>query len=274
MKKRKLVWASIALCAVTLSACNNKEQATTNETVATSEKQQAGNLSKEEVLQKASEASQNIKSAEMTMDIKMDMKMNEQENKVDTTTVVQYTLDPFVMKTETSFPVDGQAQTMTSYMDKEAMYFQVPGSETWQKQPLDTAGVDVDSLIDTYSSSEIFDSFEEYQDKVEMTEAGDNYVLSFAGSGEELKDLAEKVLASGNTGAEADMSSMMEQMKINDFSYESIISKETFLPVSFTSTMDYEVESDGYKIAAKMDQTGTFDKINQVEPIELPNVAE
>lgn len=99
MKKRKLVWASIALCAITLSACNNNEQATTNETVATSEKQ-AGNLSKEEVLQKASEASQNIKSAEITMDIKMDMMMNEQENKVDTSSVVQYTLDPFAMKTK------------------------------------------------------------------------------------------------------------------------------------------------------------------------------
>lgn len=271
MKKRKLVWASIALCAITLSACNNNEQATTNETVATSEKQ-AGNLSKEEVLQKASEASQNIKSAEITMDIKMDMMMNEQENKVDTSSVVQYTLDPFAMKTETSFPVDGQSQTTTSYMDQEALYYQVAGSDEWQKQPLETSGVDVEDLIDTYSSSDIFDSFEEYQDKVELTEAGENYVLSFTGSGEELKDLAEKVLTSGNTGTEADMSSLMDQMKINDFSYESIISKETFLPVSFTSMMDYEVEADGYKISAKMDQTGSFDKINQIEAIEIPAV--
>ncbi|HPJ00831.1 MAG TPA: hypothetical protein PLN65_08395, partial [Enterococcus sp.] len=98
----------------------------------------------------------------------------------------------------------------------------------------------------------------------------ENYVLSFTGSGEELKDLAEKVLTSGNTGTEADMSSLMDQMKINDFSYESIISKETFLPVSFTSMMDYEVEADGYKISAKMDQTGSFDKINQIEAIEIP----
>jgi hypothetical protein len=34
--------------------------------------------------------------------------------------------------------------------------------------------------------------------------------------------------------------------------------------------MDYEVEADGYKISAKMDQTGSFDKINQIDAIEIP----
>uniref|UniRef100_UPI00403FBDA3 DUF6612 family protein n=1 Tax=Candidatus Enterococcus willemsii TaxID=1857215 RepID=UPI00403FBDA3 len=276
MKKTKgLLWAGIALVSVGLAACNNQG---TNDSgkAETSEKAQK-KLSKEEVIDKVNEASKDIKSAEMTTDMKMDMTMNGQEMNTETNMVVTYTMEPFAMKMDSKVNAAGQEQQAVMYMDDKAMYMQTPGSEEWMTQDLSSLGMDIDSLMEMYSSQEMMDTLGSYKDKLDVKEEKDHYVLSFEGSGEELKDLAKAALAesnTGNTGAGAtEAEEALDDMKIGNMSYEMTVSKTDFYPMAFNMTMDYEMNQEGMEMKASMDQKAMYDKINAVEPIEIPEAA-
>ncbi len=271
-KFKRLLWLGLALFAVNLAACSEQEQPNDAGSSETTKKPAVQtNLTDEEILQKAAEASKEIKSAEITSQVTMEMTLNEQVNKINTSSVVDYTLDPYVIKVETTS--SDYDEKIVTYMDDSAMYFQQPGTDKWQKQSLDT-NQDAAEMVETYSSAGVLAALKNYQNKVKITEEGKTYVISFAGSGDELKEIVATVLAASGSAMEAEMASLMDQIKINSLSYETVVDRETFYPRSFTTALDYQLEADGYKIKGVQNQTGTFAKINQLDKIALPKVKE
>ncbi|MGX7197381.1 DUF6612 family protein [Enterococcus olivae] len=268
-KINRFVLASLAALSLGLAACSNNEgdSDSQNQTNAVGTPAE-DNLSKEEVLAKVQTASEEIKSAEVTTDVTMDLLMNEQTNKVETTATVQYTTDPLVSKTETIYFNAGEEETITTYMDETALYVQLPGSDQWITQTLSEMGIDPQKQMAAATSTNLLRELEGLMEQVTVDENDDAYVLSFEGSGDELKELVVSILATENTGADA--ASMADDLEINAFSYKVEVDKATFYPISFETDMDYEADTENFTMTATQQQKGSYSQINEIDTIELP----
>ena len=270
MKSRVLVGMSIVLllatgCSETKSTNESKSDTTTVITEKTQEKEASSTTT---VLQKASEAGQAMESGQVTIVTDTEMKIDEQKQRSQVTTTTQFTRNPLLAKTESTMVSNEQEVKTTSYLDEENLYMQMTGSTQWQKVNLAEQNIDPKQLLSSYSSSDIFQTLQEVQDKITMTEKDDNYLFYFSGKGDEVMALVESIL--GNSGQNSLSEEEDSELNFKNFTYQLAVSKDDLLPVSFEDNLEYETKSGDTSIKTVQKQEGTFEKINQIEGIVLP----
>lgn len=270
MKKKWLWGVGISLLTVVLVGCGKETDTKTSGTSdqKTEQTTTSKKLAPKEVLAEAQKNATAIKSGELTTTTAMTMDISGKQTASTTVNVIQFTSDPFMTKTESTIKSGDTEMKATSYMDKSNMYFQTPGADTWQVQELSALNINVDDLAGTFSNASTYTSLEDVADSLTAKEAGETYVLEFSGSGDEITDLVLGILE--QSGSSDDAASHADSIKVNSFTYSCILEKETFLPISFESQMDYEIASEDDPIKSTQTQSGSYDKINQIDAIELP----
>ena len=243
MKKsfKKILFTILTVFAVFfVVACGNKEDTKIN---------------KEEVLKKAAEVTNDIKSGNKLVNTIMEIKGGVTAEYIIDSSII---IEPFSMKF--TLEQKGQDAKVTTFVKDGIMYMSNPVDNTWEKQVATFETIEsFKNALDT--STEIYNTLKDHLDKVDIKEKDGNYVISVPKNSDFIKESLKSSL-SDTIGQNTDL-------KPNNATLEYIIDKETYFTKSLVLTFDAEVQ--GQKLKAKTETT--FSNINNVEEITVPEEA-
>ena len=214
-------------------------------------------LSKKEVIEKFIESDKNIKSADLTITMKIEQKNStnpagiSMEASGDLSVILEPTL---AMKMDITVPFSNNKLAM--YMKDDYSYIQNPNNNQWIKQSNKGFGEQFTKLY--AQSNAMYDFLLKNIDKIDLKEKDGNYLLII----KNFKDLFKDDLKSLNIPEnQFDM--------FNDISMTFEIDKKTFLPITFTMSGAIKVEN------IKMDFAfeAKYSNINNVKEIVIPKEA-
>ncbi|MNI05330.1 hypothetical protein D3C73_582790 [compost metagenome] len=283
MKKWMTVLLSITLI-VSITACGQKADnveaggsqpasATNQPTPASKVETTKGVPTAEELIKKTSEASQKLKS--YSMDSKMDQNISvtvdgkKQEQKLNMSMKTDMIQEPIAMYQEIKMTIPGmdQAQDIKQYITQEGIYMQSQG--TWTKLPDTTKDQLMGTIKNQASPEKQLEQFKSITKDTKVTDDGGNYVMSATVSGENVKELAKKMVNSSGS-ANPQMDAMMEQMNIKSMKMTYAIKKDEYTPVSMNVEMTMDMDQQGQKISMDMKMDSTFSNYNKVAEIKVP----
>ena len=214
-------------------------------------------LSKKEVIEKFIESDKNIKSADLTITMKIEQKnsTNPAGISMEASGDLSVILEPaLTMKMDITVPFANNKLAM--YMKDDYSYIQNPNDNQWIKQSNKGFGEQFTKLY--AQSNAMYDFLLKNIDKIDLKEKGGNYLLII----KNFKDLFKDDLKSLNIPEnQFDM--------FNDISMTFEIDKKTFLPITFTMSGAIKVEN------IKMDFAfeAKYSNINNVKEIVVPKEA-
>lgn len=263
-----------------LSACNDTAEPTA-ETAETEEED--SELTAGDVYSKALESSEEMESAEVTMNMKQQI-----ESEADSTALdmesnfdMQMTMDPLAIyqKGNTKMMIDGEAgmpeMEIEMYMIDDGIYLYSDQLGNWVK--MDNAAMDAVNAMagEQPDPSEQLKMLEEYTDELSFEQSDNEFILKLNADGEKFNDLVQEMIedflppemmdAMGEEDQEA-----LENMTMNSVSYEIFIDKESFDMNAFTMDMDMTMEAEGEALHIVQNMESDYSNINNVDPIEVP----
>lgn len=214
-------------------------------------------INKEEVIGKFIEASKNMKSADMVVDMKMTQKGNKEaiNMSIDSTII----LEPLEMRLEMTVP--NQNTKMQIYIKNNFMYVLNPITNQWVKQALDDLMGEQFKGYMT-NSDYIYDVMKDNIDKIDIDEEDGNYIISISKETEFLKEAMKKQLSNMNTTG----NQIGDQIEIDNIAVKYIVDKKTYL--AKVSAISFDMELNGQKIS--MELGSKMSNVNEIKEITLP----
>lgn len=283
MKKIFLVFAA-GIFALMLSACSDKAEPTED---ASEDKE--SEMSAEEVYTKALETSEDMESAEATMDMQQQINPEGEEGSVETDSNfdMEMTMDPLAMYMDgtTSMKMgeaeDGNAMPdmdmdMEIYMADDGMYMYSDEIGDWIK--MDGASMEMieEMAGQQPDPSEQLEMIKDYADDLSFEQSDDEFILKLDADGEKFNDFFQEMLEEnlpddmlGQMGE--DDQEMLNNMDINSMALELGIDKETFEMTTYNLDMDMAMEAEGEKMNIAQTMEAEYSNFNNVDPIEVPD---
>ena len=213
--------------------------------------------SKKEVIEKFVENSKNMKSADVTMNMKMEQKNSASPAGIfmEATGDLSLILEPnLAMKMNLVVPFNNNKLTM--YLKDDYSYVQNPADNQWIKQS--NKGFSEQFKKAYAQSNAIYDFLIKNIDKIDLKKKGGNYLLTI----KDFKDLLKKEFSTIDpTGSGLD--------GFEDMVLTFTVDKKTFLPVNFTMTGTINVENIKMNISFDVN----YSNINNVKEIVIPKEA-
>ncbi|ATV57975.1 DUF6612 family protein [Fusobacterium pseudoperiodonticum] len=243
MKKsfKKILFTIFTVFAVFfVVSCGNKEDAKIN---------------KEEVLKKAAEVANDIKSGNKLVNTIMEIKGGVTVEYIIDSSII---IEPFSMKL--TLEQKGQDAKVTTFVKDGIMYMSNPVDNTWEKQAatFETI-VSFKNALDT--STEIYNMLKDHLDKVDIKEKDGNYVISVPKNSDFIKESLKEQMNS-IVGQSPDFNP-------DNVTFEYLIDKETYFPKVLS--LSFEAKLDGQDV--KVTTTNTLSNINSVGEITVPEEA-
>ncbi|WP_150265139.1 DUF6612 family protein [Paenibacillus tepidiphilus] len=300
LKKRGLTVALGMTLAMALTACGNNEAAnesaaataestaaatsgTENTAAATAGannsaaagQSQEGPISVDELITKAAEASQQLQSFAMDMQMNQDITAStgddSQMQGIEMTAQSEYTKQPLQMHQVAKIDMMGQgAQDIEQYVTESGVYTKSEGQ--WFKMPDSMIQQMTASLEQSASPEKQLEQFKAITDYTKVTEEGNEYLLTADVSGADVKELARSYMNQAG-GTDNQMSAMMDQMDIKSMNIVYGVDKETFFPTRTDVNIVMEAAADGQNISIDMTMTGVLDRHNEIQEIKVPDEA-
>ena len=213
--------------------------------------------SKKEVVEKFVESYKNIKSADLTMTMKIEQKNStnpagiSMEASGDVSMIIEPTL---ALKMDITVPFVNNKLAM--YVKDDYIYMQNPNDNQWIKQSNKGFGEQFTKLY--AQSNAMYDFFLKNIDKIDLKEKDGNYLLTIKDFKEILKN-ESSVLDPTGKGLDG----------FEDMVMSFTVDKKTFLPVNFT--MLGTINEGGIKMNFSFDVK--YSNINNVKEIIVPKEA-
>jgi len=272
----------IAILALALVSCSQQGDINT--------RQGNGEITKQELVEKAVSAQEGVKTSQFDMKMSVDMSGETGEQKLDTS--MAYDMSGKVdrvnkrmqmtviismdipQQEEDSQSVQGR---MTIYSLADAMYMKmsVPGTpEQWTKSPMPEGSWEnrINQQIELLEESQITISGEETVENISC------YAVEFTPSKEKMWELIQQQWPGQTTqNKPSNLDEIIKSMALKQW-----IDKETFLPVKEKTQMTMEISpeamqmpaSEGGKMEMTMDILANYHSYNDPVSIELPEEAQ
>ena len=216
-------------------------------------------VDKKEVIEKFIAASENMKSGDMLINMKMVQNLNGNKTNMDMTIDASIIQEPLAMRMEIAMP--SQNVKMTSFIKDNIMYIQNPVDNQWFTQPI------TDEMAKQFkgymnNSNEVFNAMKENVDKIDIDEKDGNYIITISKDSDFLQEAMKKQLANTNTAG----NQLGDDVKIENIAVKYVVDKNTYLTSSSLISFDFEMQ--GMKISMEMDTKMT--NINNVSDIDIP----
>ena len=216
-------------------------------------------VDKKEVIEKFIAASENMKSGDMLINMKMVQNLNGNKTNMDMTIDASIIQEPLAMRMEIAMP--SQNVKMTSFIKDNIMYIQNPVDNQWFTQPI------TDEIAKQFkgymnNSNEVFNAMKENVDKIDIDEKDGNYIITISKNSDFLQEAMKKQLENTNTAG----SQIGDNVKIENIAVKYVIDKNTYLASSSLISFDFEMQ--GMKISMEMDTKTS--NINNVSDIDIP----
>ena len=243
MKKsfKKILFTILTVFAVFfVVSCGNKEDAKIN---------------KEEVLKKAAEVANDIKSGNKLVNTIMEIKGGVTVEYIIDSSII---IEPFSMKL--TLEQKGQDAKVTTFVKDGIMYMSNPVDNTWEKQAatFETI-VSFKNALDT--STEIYNMLKDHLDKVDIKEKDGNYVISVPKNSDFIKESLKEQMNS-IVGQSPDFNP-------DNVTFEYLIDKETYFPKVLSLSFEAKLDEQDVKVTT----TNTLSNINSVGEITIPEEA-
>ena len=217
-------------------------------------------VDKKEVIEKFIAASENMKSGDMLINMKMVQNLNGNKTNMDMTIDASIIQEPLAMRMEIAMP--SQNVKMTSFIKDNIMYIQNPVDNQWFTQPI------TDEIAKQFkgymnNSNEVFNAMKENVDKIDIDEKDGNYIITISKNSDFLQEAMKKQLANTNTAG----SQIGDNVKIENIAVKYVIDKNTYLASSSLISFDFKMQ--GTKISMEMDTKTS--NINNVSDIVVPD---
>ena len=243
MKKsfKKILFTILTVFAVFfVVACGNKEDAKIN---------------KEEVLKKAAEVANNIKSGNKLVNTIMEIKGGVTVEYIIDSSII---IEPFSMKL--TLEQKGQDAKVTTFVKDGIMYMSNPINNTWEKQEATFEAIEqFKNALDT--STEIYNMLKDHLDKVDIKEKDGNYIITVPKNSDFIKESLKEQMNS-IVGQSPDFNP-------DNVTFEYLIDKETYFIKSSSFSVETKIQDKKLKIMTEV----TLSNINSVEEITVPEEA-
>ena len=243
MKKsfKKILFTILTVFAVFfVVACGNKEDAKIN---------------KEEVLKKAAEVANNIKSGNKLVNTIMEIKGGVTVEYIIDSSII---IEPFSMKL--TLEQKGQDAKVTTFVKDGIMYMSNPVNNTWEKQEATFEAIEpFKNALDT--STEIYNMLKDHLDKVDIKEKDRNYIITVPKNSDFIKESLKEQMNS-IVGQSPDFNP-------DNVTFEYLIDKETYFPKVLSLSFEAKLDEQDVKVTT----TNTLSNINSVGEITVPEEA-
>ena len=221
-------------------ACGNKEDAKIN---------------KEEVLKKAAEVANDIKSGNKLVNTIMEIKGGVTVEYIIDSSII---IEPFSMKL--TLEQKGQDAKVTTFVKDGIMYMSNPVDNTWEKQAATFETIkQFKNALDT--STEIYNMLKDHLDKVDIKEKDGNYIITVPKNSDFIKESLKEQMNS-IVGQSPDFNP-------DNVTFEYLIDKETYFPKVLSLSFEAKLDEQDVKVTI----TNTLSNINSVGEITVPEEA-
>lgn len=268
-----------ALLTLMLAACNEAPKSVDTETneekkVETKAKDEANELTLQEVFDKATEAHNELTSFESNLKMEQTVEMNDESFDTNSDIVVKMIIDPLTMHQKMSMEVPGgEAIEMDTYLTKDGLYMFEPLEQQWMQFPEEFSDQVIQLSGEQSTPTDQLKQFESFTDDFQFEEDGANYKLTLKASGKKFDEFLKESVK--NTLPE-DMQldeNIFEDMTFDHVEYVILIDKETFYLNALDIVMDSQVTVEGETMKLHQKIESTYSNINEIDEIKIPKEA-
>ncbi|UQZ34959.1 hypothetical protein C2I18_16390 [Paenibacillus sp. PK3_47] len=235
---------------------------------------QSGPITVEELIQKSTEASDQLTSFAMDSNIVQNITIKQgeesQNQDVEMKMKSEFIKEPLQMHQTVQTNMAGQQQDVEQYITADGIYSYTNGR--WVKLPAEMTEqitASIQQQADPEKQLEQFNTLTEY---TKVTEEGDDYLLTAEVSGDSVKELAQTYMNQA-AGGDNQMGALMEQMNIQSMTIMSAVNKETFLPTQTKVSMAMDMTAEGQSVEMQMNMDAAISRHNEITEIKVPEEA-
>ncbi|AST91635.1 MULTISPECIES: DUF6612 family protein [Sutcliffiella] len=288
MKKQLLKLFTVVFMVLLLAACGSStETVNKNEDVSlppeeekvdasepADEIEEEPALTAEQVLEKTTEATAELKSYSMDMNINQKITLNDEEPiEMKTTSKSDLTLSPLAMyqSTKMNDPTMGIEMESETYFTEEGFFTYDPTFGEWYKFPSEfTAELIELTEMQQQNPAEQLEILKSFSDELSMTEEGNEYILTFEGNGDQYEELINATIPMMGDDMGEMLEEVLSMMKINHISYKIHVDKETLVQTKMFITMDMEMEIEGEVMSMYQEMDMSLYNYNEIDEIVIP----
>ncbi|URM33739.1 hypothetical protein LLY41_04700 [Cytobacillus firmus] len=274
--KKSLAILTGFLMVLMLTACNETAKPV-NESAAGTEneeakKEEASEMTLEEVLKKSTEASEELKSFSVKMDMSQEMSSGaEGENmNIDSVIDMNVTTEPMAFYQKMTMSMAEESYDIESYFTEEGMFLYEAAKQQWMKFPKEMSDDLLQMSSQQTNPGEELKKLQEFVDDFTFEQDAKSYILKLKADGEKFNDFVKETAAETLPPELAANGEMLDNMNIKGVEYEIVIDKETFYPSVLNMIMDMEITAEGQTISMKQNMNGQYSNYNKVEAIAVP----
>lgn len=256
----------LAACNQTATPVNN---ATNNNEESSKEKQ--SELTLEEVLEKSTAASENLKSFSVKMDMNQTISSSLDEMNIDTHSVIDMdvVMDPMTFYQKMTMTMGEEKVEMESYFSEEGMFFYEPSGGQWMKFPQEMADMFLQMAGEQQNPGDELKKLQKFVDDFTFEQDDKNFILKLKAAGEKFNDFIKET-AMESMPAEMAGEELFNNMNIKSVDYEIVVDKETFNPVSLIMDMDMDMTIEDETINLKQKVNAQYLNLNKIDAITVP----
>lgn len=262
------------LLVILLAACSQTAEPTgKGDPSSTNEANEKSSLTVDQLFDRSTKASQNIKSFTVNMDMKQNMSGVPEvgEMAIDSTIDMKYVASPLQMHQKISMNMGEEAGNMDTemYVTDAGMFMYDPTQGGWMKFPSEMSDQLMNLSNQQGNPADELKKLQSFVDDFSYEEDDKSYILKLSASGEKLNQfIQEKIQSLSPELAEGGM--LNQQLKINNVKYEIVLDKETYLPNQLNIVMDLDINSEGESIHLNQEINGVYKGYNEFETITVP----
>ena len=274
MKKIFISFLSLMVIFV-LAACSDKADPVNSNVKSKKE----DSLTLQEVFEKTTEASKNLKSVHSDLELKQTMSVpGQSENmNINSTVSVDMVLDPIAMHQKMKMNIEGgdesvqgQAMDTEAYLSKEGFFMFEPTSGVWMQLPKELSDTVLQMPEQQMNPAEQLNQLKEFADDFSFKQDDAQYILSLKASGDKfdqfLKDNAKQLMPDQLKENEE----LFNNLKFKNVEYEIFIDKKTFDITKLNMTQELEMAIEDQKMTMKQEMKSTYTDYNKIKEIKVP----
>lgn len=224
------------------------------------------NKSLEKIYNNAIEASNDLNSYQMDMNMDIDMSMPGLPGQQTTiTSKGEVVVEPMALHQT----MDMMGQTIEMYYTEDGMYMQQPGTDQWMKAPKDMMDQITQMSQAQQNPGEQLKQLEKYVEEFNLEENESSYILSVSSSEDKMKDFVKEMLEQ-NLPENALNEDVLKGITIKNLNYQFTVGKENYYPKKLDLDMELEINQNGETSTIKEHIQAEYSNYNGIGEITVP----
>ncbi|MBF0716108.1 DUF6612 family protein [Gemelliphila palaticanis] len=230
-------------------------------------------VSNEEVIKKVYESANNIKSADIELDLDMELALKDQSLKTSMKGKTSFISEPLAMSMDVITTAFQGEMKIKAYFKDNYMYISNPVKEgEWIKTDNEQLVKQIQEQQKNLTSDKIVEIFKNSSDKIKVDEKDGKYHVTYSGDGSEYKDIFITALSSTIQDPAA-LENIKNNTKFKKVNVTYVVDKNNYTPIEQKVDMELEITEAGNTANTKIKGTTKYSNVNNVKEIVLPEEA-